>query len=749
MATELMNVTTLGDDTIQAGQNMLLTFTNIGKDVFPQATKTLLDMSYAMNGGATPSAEALSSQAIQLGKALNDPTKGMTALSRVGVTFTETQKETIKTMQETGDIAGAQQVILAELAKEFGGSAAAAAETFSGRMEQAKVKIGEIGETIGGALMPALSDMSGGLGTIIDDVANWVTANQGNIAQMAVDIQNTFGAVWDTVSGMVSDVYSFFVEMYTALTGDTQKTGQSMFDTFHTLFQSIVIGFDFVALGARNLVEGVVLAFNFIKSAVRVAGESVAGGMVMLVAAALAPIQEAINGVIKGFNWLSEQMGGTAVGLVSFADDLGQKVKAKLVESWTDAGDDISKSWAEFQQNTTTNTANALAKMDAHVGAFNQKVVIGESFKQTAIGKTGKYIAEAGDQAEKSAKKAEDAAKKHEAAIKKLEDTAKSTYASLTSSINTHAGKVESLKQQYDDLQKKIIETAERGKKEIESLTLKLEDQNKKIQEIVDSGTKEIGARAIEITKEMAEIQKQFAASTDEQEKKDLIARQDKLAAELKLAQATAGTAGIAAAKAESEKNETQKIIEKTMKAQTAAEQERLDILKTLEEKKKSIDAETLKLVEQSNRKKLELKKEQDLYASLLTERTALDNAYFDSFGARLADQQSKIQTTITMIQQLNALSGGGGASGGGIAGARAEGGPVNSGETYLVGEKGPELFTPSKSGQIIPNGGSVPNITINMGGVNVRNDGDIRSLTDSIAKELARKLQLFKQGVA
>lgn len=62
---------------------MLLTFTNIGKDTFPKATETLLDMATAMNGGMAPSAEALSAQAIQLGKALNDPIKGISALSRV------------------------------------------------------------------------------------------------------------------------------------------------------------------------------------------------------------------------------------------------------------------------------------------------------------------------------------------------------------------------------------------------------------------------------------------------------------------------------------------------------------------------------------------------------------------------------------------------------------------------------------------------------------------------------------------
>ncbi|MDD2870239.1 hypothetical protein [Neomegalonema sp.] len=46
------------------------------------------------------------------------------------------------------------------------------------------------------------------------------------------------------------------------------------------------------------------------------------------------------------------------------------------------------------------------------------------------------------------------------------------------------------------------------------------------------------------------------------------------------------------------------------------------------------------------------------------------------------------------------------GASPARLDGARAEGGPVRAGGSYLVGEQGPEIFTPSLSGQIIPNGG-------------------------------------------
>jgi phage-related minor tail protein len=65
----------------------------------------MTDMSVALGTDASGSA-------IQLGKALNDPIKGVAALQKVGVSFTESQKEQIKTLVETGDTLGAQKIIL-------------------------------------------------------------------------------------------------------------------------------------------------------------------------------------------------------------------------------------------------------------------------------------------------------------------------------------------------------------------------------------------------------------------------------------------------------------------------------------------------------------------------------------------------------------------------------------------------------------------------------------------------------------
>jgi hypothetical protein len=141
-----------GDSQIQESTNLLLTFTNIKDTTLEAATAISVDMAQAL-GGAPKDA------AIQLGKALNDPIAGVTALSRVGVSFTEEQKAQIKTMQEAGDTAGAQAIILAELNKEFGGSAKAAADA-DGGMAQFKDTIGETFENVGSKLLPVLNQFA-------------------------------------------------------------------------------------------------------------------------------------------------------------------------------------------------------------------------------------------------------------------------------------------------------------------------------------------------------------------------------------------------------------------------------------------------------------------------------------------------------------------------------------------------------------------------------------------------------------
>ena len=181
-------------EVITQGQNMLLTFTNIkngvgaGNDIFNQATDIMTDMSVAMGTDA-------SKTAVQLGKALNDPIKGISALSKVGVSFTEQQKAQIKAMVEAGDVAGAQKVILGELNKEFGGSAKAFGDTTAGKVAKLKNLFGDFQEALASKLLPVVTKVADWLADKIPKASEVIQAK-------LVELAPTF----DKIAGYAEDV---------------------------------------------------------------------------------------------------------------------------------------------------------------------------------------------------------------------------------------------------------------------------------------------------------------------------------------------------------------------------------------------------------------------------------------------------------------------------------------------------------------------------------------------------------------
>lgn len=150
MAADLQSVTTFDDDKIlkEATAN-LLTFNKVTGDTFIQAQKAALDLATRLDGD-------LQSATLQVGKALQDPVKGITALSKAGVSFSSEQKATIKAMVATNNVAGAQSIILKELNKEFGGSAEAAAKAGTGSFKQLTNQIGDLSEEFGKIVVDAL-----------------------------------------------------------------------------------------------------------------------------------------------------------------------------------------------------------------------------------------------------------------------------------------------------------------------------------------------------------------------------------------------------------------------------------------------------------------------------------------------------------------------------------------------------------------------------------------------------------------
>jgi hypothetical protein len=248
------------DLAVQGAENLLLTFKNVknevgaGSNVFDRATMAITDMSVAMG-------QDMSSSAIQLGKALNDPINGLTALQRVGVQFTDAQKDQIKAMVEAGDVMGAQKLILAELESQFGGSAAALGDTFAGKVEILKARFEELAESIASRVMPYadrfvafLSDVasSNSFGEALGKIGDGLAAMFDGIRDAASKVD--WSAVANTIGKAISravkafpwkDTFSFVGQLFADIAqGIDEAFGSPIQRTMRDIAESVL---DFLA----------------------------------------------------------------------------------------------------------------------------------------------------------------------------------------------------------------------------------------------------------------------------------------------------------------------------------------------------------------------------------------------------------------------------------------------------------------------------------------------------------------------
>jgi hypothetical protein len=139
-------------ETIKAAQAKLLTFrqlamtADVAGEAFDRATAAAVDMAAAGFGEAT-------TNAVQLGKALEDPIKGVNSLRRSGITFTESEKAKLAVLVQTNRIHDAQKVILTAIETQVKGTAAATAVSTQ-RMKQG---FGEVTDAIGTKLIPLMN----------------------------------------------------------------------------------------------------------------------------------------------------------------------------------------------------------------------------------------------------------------------------------------------------------------------------------------------------------------------------------------------------------------------------------------------------------------------------------------------------------------------------------------------------------------------------------------------------------------
>jgi phage-related protein len=165
IASDLGEATLFNEEDFRRGFGLLTSFGNIGVESYERVAKAAADVAYT-------SGTEVSGAFMQLAKALNDPSKGLSALGRSGIQFTEAQKAVIESLQETGNVAEAQRLILVELEKQYGGNAEAAAQGLAGAFDTLGEKFYDLQVALGDNVAQVLQPLIVGLTGLIDVLAN-------------------------------------------------------------------------------------------------------------------------------------------------------------------------------------------------------------------------------------------------------------------------------------------------------------------------------------------------------------------------------------------------------------------------------------------------------------------------------------------------------------------------------------------------------------------------------------------------
>jgi len=235
-------------------QAVMLTFTNVNNTVFAEAMQLVSDMSAAFGN-------SLQGTTIQLGKALNDPVKGMSALADVGVSFTAEQQLQIRNAMAQNDLYRAQRVILDELKREVGGIGEATKGVHADLANAWDDFLGNLGEAITG---------SRAYTTVIDYIAfgirNWkellqIFALEG--VRQLLSLANIFA----NIGGFVAN---FFTAVLPSLAARGAAVMLNMWDSFKESASDMIAN---LILEFQDLWDNVVARAKWAVDAIKALGK--------------------------------------------------------------------------------------------------------------------------------------------------------------------------------------------------------------------------------------------------------------------------------------------------------------------------------------------------------------------------------------------------------------------------------------------------------------------------------------------
>lgn len=208
LANEIARKTGIDQNQIKQAQATLLTFKEIADTagdvggVFDRTTQAAIDLAAAGFGSAE-------SNAVQLGKALNDPIKGLAALSKSGVTFTEQEKEKIKTLVESGNMLEAQNIVLQAIEAQVGGTAVATANG----TDKMKVAFSQLQERLGEQLLPILEKLANWfIDTLLPSLENAYNTVVPALTDAWQQLSDTLGPIIEQIRDTLQPVFERIIQ---------------------------------------------------------------------------------------------------------------------------------------------------------------------------------------------------------------------------------------------------------------------------------------------------------------------------------------------------------------------------------------------------------------------------------------------------------------------------------------------------------------------------------------------------------
>jgi len=649
LASDLQDISTFDDDDIlrRVTANML-TFGNVAGEQFDRAQLAAVNLSTRMGGD-------LQASALLVGKALNDPIRGLTQLRRVGIQFTDQQIAQVRAMAATGDAAGAQRIILGELERQFGGSAQAMRNATPGAdTQQAWRTFQEVVGEIALRVLPPLTNMLTQVLTAFNNLDPSMQATVVGAAALAAALGPVMVVLGPMIS-VIGQLIPLVVSLGAGISGWVAAAGGLL---------PALTGLLPVLLPIAAAVGAVYLAWKNWESVGPILRQlweaiysTIGEPLVQIVSAAAdvlralweGPLGSLLRGAIQALGQLAQALAetfgptvvalfraaGAVIGQVLDTIGSGLRVIAALLRG------DFTAAWNEikgFLQRTAERIGGFFVAMkDAVVGAF--RAMMNGIWGAVLGGGGGSGIRGAADILATQASRIESIFRGMEDAV-----TGHSYVPDMIDKISYHFGR----------LQREMVDPAVRA---TETVAEAFRRRASEIEGTLDRLFPEIRRRA-ELQEALANIADVQAGLTPEQQ------TEARRRAYLMLGGALENVTPI-----EQPLEEAGPAMEEFAQR---AERTSTDVIRSF--------ADMAQRVTGSLRSMVADFKKGDILGGILT-------------------------LVETVAQVVQAVRGGGGGGGGlSFGGFRANGGPVVPGKYYTVGERGPERFYPGVAGRIVPN---------------------------------------------